>query len=225
MQQVLTSTSSLRVDNTRSFPGFAKTIWLPTQREAVQLFENYVKNIDYLQHVLHTPSVRRLLDEVYIKLAEPQPVEPCHVALVLSIFASTAYYWTSRNDHDLLFVTLDDANQASLLWSKAALDLLEHSRRTTCGSIEDIQATVILSFLVLNLEGLSATSRSLMRTALIIARDISLYKVDAHHHERRSNHQDDGIEIEVKRRVWWHVVATDWSISLFRICFRIPANI
>jgi Fungal specific transcription factor domain len=201
------------VDNTRSLPGLAKPVWLPTQREAVQLFANYAKNIDYLQHVLHAPSVRVLLDEVYMHLAERQPVESSHVALLLSIFASTAYYWTSRNDRDLLFLTLQDANQASLLWSKAALDVLEHSRRTTSGSIEDIQATVILSFLVFNLEGFSAISRSLMSTALIIARDLSLYKVDAHHHERQGHYQDDSIEIEVKRRVWWHIVATDWSFS------------
>lgn len=214
MHQVLTAASHVRVDNTRPLPGLAKTISLPTQNEAVQLFENYAKNIDPLQHVLHIPSVRVLLDEVYVNLAERRPVEPGHVALLLGIFASTAYYWTSRNGDDLLFVTLDDANQVSLLWGKAALDLLEHSRRTTSGSIEDIQATIILSFLVFNLEGFSATSRLLMSTALIMARDLYLYKVDAHHDERQSNPQDDSIEVEVKRRVSWHIVATDWSISL-----------
>ena len=189
------------------------------QGEAVQLLENYAKNIDHLQHVLHTPSVLILLDEVYRNLAQRQPVEPGHVALLLSIFASTAYYWTSRNDRDRLFITLEDANQASVLLSKAALDVLEHSRRTTSGSVEDIQATVILSFLVFNLEGFSATSRSLMSTALIIARDLSLYKVDAHHHEMQGNPQEDSVEIEVKRRVWWHIVATDWSVPLSHICF------
>ena len=205
------------MDNGGSLSGLAKLVWLPTQGEAVQLFENYAKNIDYLQHVLHASSVRILLDKVYMYLAKRQPVESSHVALLLSIFASTAYYWTSRNDDDLLFLSPQDANQASLLWSKAALDVLEHSRRTTSGSIEDIQATVILSFLVFNLEGFSATSRSLMSTALIIARDLSLYKVDAHHHGREGSLQEDSVEIEIKRRVWWHIVATDWYVPSSRI--------
>lgn len=143
-------------------------------------------------------------------------MESSHVALLLSIFASTAYYWTSRSDCDGLFLTLQDANQVSLLWGKAALDVLEHSCRTTSGSIEDIQATIILSFLFFNLEGFSARSRSLMTTAPITARNLCLHKLDAQHQERQGNSKDGCIEIEVKRRIWWHIVATDWSVPLFR---------
>jgi hypothetical protein len=211
----LTLTPSLPEENIRSLHGFAKTVWLPTQREAILLFDNYVKNIDYLQHVISAPSVRVILDEVYVRVVERRLVESSHVALLLSIFASTAYYWTSRNDCDLLFLTLQDANQASLLWSKAALDVLEHSRRTTSGSIEEIQATIILSFLIFNLEGFSARSRSLMTTALVTARNLYLHKLDAQHQEGQGNTMSYCIEAEVKRRIWWHIVATDWSVPLF----------
>jgi Fungal specific transcription factor domain len=215
IQKALGTSPSPIEEHTRSLPGLVKSVWLPVHEEAVLLFENYAKNIDYLQHVISAPSVRVILDQVYTHVIEHQPVESSYVALLLSIFASTAYYWTSRSDCDHLFLTSQDASQASLLWSKATLDVLEHSRRTTSGSIEDIQATIILSFLVFNLEGFSARSQSLMATALVTARNLSLHKLDAQHQERQSSLQDSCIEIEVKRRIWWHIVATDWSVPRF----------
>ena len=212
IQKALTSTSSPSEERIRCLPGLAKNVWLPAQDEAVLLFENYVKNIDYIQHVVYPPLVHIILDDVYTRIVEHQPVGSSHVALLLSIFASAAYYWTSRSDYVSLFFTLQEANQASLLWSKAALDVLEHSRRTTSGSIEDVQATIILSFLALNLEGFSARSRSLMTTALVTARNLGLHMLDAQNEERQGHTRERGIEVEVKRRVWWHIAATDWSV-------------
>lgn len=181
----------------------------------MSLFENYLRDVDCLQHVISAHSVRAILDEVYMYVVERRPVKSSHVALLLSIFASTAYYWTPRSDRNGLFLTFEDANQASLLWSKGVLDVLEHSRRTTAGSVEDIQATIILSFLVFNLEGLSARSRSLISTALVTARNLGLHKLDVQHQERLGSTLNTCLEIEVKRRIWWHIVATDWSVPQF----------
>ncbi len=156
-----------------------------------------------------------LSNDVYGHIMESKPVQSSHVALLLSIFASTAYYWNMHDEVSPLFSTCKDANQAALTWGKAALDVLDYSRRTTSGSMEDIQATIVMGFLVLSLEGFSARSRSLMTTALIIARDLSLHRIDAQRHGQQINTSDDQIEIEIKRRVWWHIVATDWSVLTF----------
>ena len=157
-----------------------------------------------------------LLNDVYAHIIESKPVQSSHVALLLSVFASTAYYCNIRDEVSLLFSTSEESNQAALTWGKAALDILDNSRRTTSGSVEDVQATIVMYFLVLSLEGFSARSRSLMTTALVIARDLSLHRIDAQRHGQQSNSHDDrieiAIEIEIKRRVWWHIVATDWSV-------------
>lgn len=85
-------------------------VWLPTQGEAVQLFVRQ-------KHRLPSSCTPRSLGPrpprrgVYaFRRTQGRRTKPCR--LLLSIFASTAYYWTSRNDHDLLFLTLKDANQA-----------------------------------------------------------------------------------------------------------------
>ncbi|ERF74080.1 hypothetical protein EPUS_08128 [Endocarpon pusillum Z07020] len=179
IQQILAITSSPPGSQTRSNCNATNCVWLPTQDEALRLLENYCNNIEHLQHILHAPSVRMLVNDVYAHIIENKPVQSGHVALLLSIFASTSYYWNIRDQISLLFPSSEESNQAALMWGKTAFDVLDNSRRTTSGAIEDVQATIVMYFLVLSLEGSSARCRSLMNTALVIARDFSLHRIDA----------------------------------------------
>ena len=58
-------------------------------------------------------------------------------------------------------------------WSKYAHDILDHSRRASSGSIEDIQATIIIFYIVYNDKGYSAIFRSLHGIAFMMTRDLS----------------------------------------------------
>ena len=64
----------------------------------------------------------------------------------------------------------------------------------------DTQVTIIMSFLYFSIESFPARCRSLLGIAFLIARDPSLYKVNAPHWESRYK------DIEVKRRIWWDIV-------------------
>jgi len=187
-----------------------KCIWLPQHAEAQILLEKYLSDITYVHHVIHLPSMQALMDDLYQSISQQVNVKPGTVALFLSIFASATYAWTLRTT-DTLFTTVDEANSQSMCWTKAAMDVLEQSRRTTSGTLEDIQAMIILSFVVCNMEGQSPRYRTLISTAISVARDLSLHRIDHHSNSTLpSIPLPDSVQAEMGRRVWWYLAATDW---------------
>lgn len=187
-----------------------KCVWLPYLEEAKIVLEKYLSDITYTHHVVHSPSVRRTINELYGSLDQPEAVRPGQIALLLSILASATYSWTSR-DAGSLFFTPEQANSQSTSWIKAALDVLDYSRRRTAGSLEDIQAMIILSFLVSSLEGFSRRYRDLITTAISSARLLSLHRIDDPLlSARKTVPQIDSLAAEIGRRVWWYLVATEW---------------
>ncbi|KAB8239309.1 Zn(II)2Cys6 transcription factor [Aspergillus alliaceus] len=152
------------------------------------LLERYTEYIAYIHYVVHIPSSRLLLEDAYKQLSLGSSPEPGHVALLLSIFASTAY----------------------MLEAKAADSLFLNQANAVSCSIEDVQAAIILSFIIFNIEGFSSRFRTTSSSALIMARDLSLHRIDAD--TFRDN--EDPVQIEIKRRIWWHMAATDWLLSL-----------
>ena len=211
IQQKLNSTSTL---DQNSDGTIVRCIWLPLQTEAILLFENYAKHVDYIYRVLHLPTVRVLLDKLYLRLAQGYEVDLGHVSLLLSIFANSAYFWTPNNCDNHLFTNVQNATQGALLWSKAALDVMDHSSRTLFGGIEDMQARIILGLLIYNFEGFSTVARSLYSSAFTIARSLYLHRTDCGNNREGSKRSRDTIETEIKRRVWWHLTSTDWSASV-----------
>lgn len=187
-----------------------KCIWLPQHDESKILWEKYLNEITYIHHVVHSPSVRVMLDALYDNLNQQVDVRPGQVALLLSILASATYSWNIR-DPGNLFPTVGDAESQSASWVKATLDVLEYSRRITSGSLEDIQAMIILSFVVCSLEGMSSRYRTLMNTAITLSRELLLHRID---HPANSAMMalpsPDSVQAEIGRRVWWYLVATDW---------------
>jgi hypothetical protein len=184
-------------------------IWLPPKNEALCLLERYAEYITFLHHVVHIPSVRLLLDDGYKKLSLGHNVAPGHIALLLSIFASTAYT-LEASTADPLFLNQANATNCAISWTKAALDTLDNSRRNLQGSVEDVQATILLSFIIFNLEGFSLRFRTLSCSALIMARDLSLHRIDADSCAKK----ESSVQLEIKRRIWWLMVSTDWWVFL-----------
>ncbi|KAB8204827.1 hypothetical protein BDV34DRAFT_196715 [Aspergillus parasiticus] len=218
VQQALETEISLgeASGNPSSVGSCVARVWLPPKNEATWLLKRYAEDVTYLHHILHLPSVRRQMEDLYKQLSLGLRIEPCHVALVLSIFASTAYTLTPLTGGDAVFTNEQTAVKCAFLWSKMALDVLEHSSRSTPGSIEDIQATIILSFVIFNFEGFTMRFRALSASALTMARDLSLHRLDARPDRLPGPHAplDSDIGREIKRRVWWHMVSTDWILAL-----------
>ncbi|KIW69703.1 hypothetical protein PV04_05565 [Phialophora macrospora] len=193
----------------------SKGLCMPPKAEATLLFDHYFRYVDLLQHVVYIPTVRLSLETVYASLENGLPVTPSEVVLLLAIFASAAALCTYFPGETRAFMSHTDAVQASTFWTNSALEALEFTRRSVARRLADIQAGIILGFLLFHSEGFSTRSRCLFASGVSMARDLLLHKIDAPGNQAASSPSNrDPLEAEIKRRVWWHVVATDWLLAL-----------
>jgi hypothetical protein len=184
-------------------------IWLPHYLEAKALVENYLRDISYIQHVVHHPSLPATIEEVYRQIGSCEPVNSGHLVILLSILASATHVWTphertSRDNN--LFLSSAQANAQTPLWVKATYTVLNVAQGTVIPTLETVQGVIILSCVVASLEGVSMRLRSLLSTGLLLCRELNFHRTDHGLNATNSN----GIRNEMARRVWWYLVATDW---------------
>lgn len=192
-----------------------RSFYLPSKQDATFLLDMYIHYIDNLQHVLHLPYIRTMMDDIYSNYQDPDQLFSGQLALLLAIVASAAAVYQYFAANTQLEASETDAHNVSLFWANSALEMLEISRRTSEGHIEDVQATIVLSFLMYHLEGFSVRTRALFSSGLYLARDLSLHKIDGPGIRSADfRAREDPVCLEVKRRIIWHAVATDWSVSL-----------
>lgn len=184
-----------------------RSIWLPSKSDCLSLLQDYVDSAQYFLRAIYPPATRDLVADLYARIPHGQQVSLASVALVLAIAATSAFMWDKRTSSSQCFNSESDAAKQSLVWRKNVWTLLEQTRRVAAGSFEEVQATIILSDLVYNIEGCSQRFRNLQSQALAAAHEISLHLLDSRH---ASGTEDDDLTREVKRRVWWHMVSTDW---------------
>lgn len=216
IQYALTGASS---SNTPNHPqplvnqrthSFELHINLMTLEEALVLLHDFADSPLHLIPLIHEPTVRSTINKFYDDLARPEAASPhpAHAALVLSLAATCASFYHEGCDTLYSFDGEDDAAEATLAWLNSALNLLDQSQRSLSYCLEDIQARVILSYLLSNIEGCSFRFRSLHSTCVCVAHELGLHLVD----RPRSNQVDDETTKEIKRRLWWYIVSNDWSV-------------
>lgn len=174
------------------------------------LSQYFLDNVQYLHPVFQPHCLQRVIDAVYMHPHAQVQSKVADVALLLSMIASVSHLWRPQRSKCLVFLSAKEAASMSLIWSDAALDILEYSKRTTAVSIEDLQATIVISYVIYNSQGFSPMFRSLHSNIIMMARDLSLHKTDSPRRNREADLPPFQIEADVKRRLWWHIAATDW---------------
>lgn len=190
-----------------------RSTWLMTQGEALLLLQDFIDDSYHLLPIIHESSTRSLVEEFYTRLSQNKVVDPAHAALILSISATSAYFFNEETGSHHTFASSEDAVQASQSWLQSAMYILNELQQAISGGLEEIQARVILSYLVYNVEGCSALFRFLHSCSLAVARDACLHLVDSPDAE----HRDDAPTREIKRRLWWYLASTDWFVTEARI--------
>lgn len=192
---------------------------MPTREDAQILFQDYVDN-SYFQiaNVLHLPYIQSTIDQVYQQLRQGHKVDLGSAALILSFCAASAFFWDQGFPTKFNFPSNDDDDDNAAaaaaaqchLWRGAAWDLLDQAQRSACHSLDAIQGRMILADLLHNLEGITSRFRQLHSCARTSAYELRLHLVDlpGHHHHLT----DNPFLREIKRRIWWHLVATDWYV-------------
>ncbi|KAF3066418.1 hypothetical protein GL218_09118 [Daldinia childiae] len=149
-----------------------------------------------------------------MKISQGESVPLGQAGLLLSIFALSGFFYRCSEDSEIA-TNEKEAVHISKAIGKTALDVLDHSRRNTSGTLEDVQAYIFMSLLSFHLDGFSARGRLLSTTAASIARDLRLHRLDAED-ENTSEKVPSvraSIDREVRRRVFWHITAEDWLQS------------
>jgi hypothetical protein len=187
----------------------ARCIWLPPYSEAKILVEKYVEDVDHVYHIVYTPSLFSMLSGAYACLGNQDSVLKhggSFFCLFLGIFASATNSWTQFDSDRGLFSTCAEANAQAPLWVKALEDVLDIAHRTMGVSMEGIQGITIAAFVVLAISGFSRRCKALFNMALLLARDAGLHVLD---HPSNAGHANL-VRTEIGRRLWWHLVASDW---------------
>ncbi|KAI8165916.1 hypothetical protein K4K49_010537 [Colletotrichum sp. SAR 10_70] len=100
--------------------------------------------------IIHAPTTRAMIDTFYNTLSEGEDPSAAQAALILSIAATSAFFFNENSKAFSTFASSEDATQTALAWFRSALNILDQSQQIT----------------------------------------------------------------EIKRRVWWHIAATDWMLGL-----------
>jgi hypothetical protein len=179
---------------------------LPSKEEAILLLDYYSDHLEDLQHILHIPTVQQHLETCYTDLARGQPVNVSVLVLLLSIFASASLWMSHHLGDKPPPFSRSEGTRLSTYWAGCALEMMKDHHNRSCDMLEDIQATMLLGSLVLSVKGFSARVHSFFTVIVSRARDLSLHKIDAAGPWASRN----AIDTEIKRRVWWYIVTTDW---------------
>lgn len=153
-------------------------------------------------------------ERVYEDLRTGKNVEPNRTVFLLSILASVAALWAFSPDEIPLYSNRQQALDAAYDWTRITLDVLEQVRRSGSATLETIQATISVVFLLYHADGFSLKVRALHGSAISIAKELGLHRTDAARNGLpQPKNQAEIVDRELRRRIWWHLACTDWSLG------------
>lgn len=186
-------------------------ITFPTHKVAFLLYQNYESHLDNMCKIIHLPSLRSMIDSFYLRLHRAKRVSLGQAALLLSLFALSAFFYPP-SCHSEVARQENEPASLSKIFGKSALDVLDHCRRMTSGTLEEVQAYLMMAYVTFQNDGFSARGRSYLMAAASIGRDLGLHRIDAdggsdvdHQLNARAR-----VDREVKRRVFWYLASADW---------------
>ncbi|KAJ5174464.1 uncharacterized protein N7482_000341 [Penicillium canariense] len=192
------------IDITRKFPPL---------RQARELFDHFARTLQPTFGVLHIPSARSLMEATYECLLEGEEPSAADLMLLFSIFAGAALVWTPQL-LEKLNSTREEAKAAFIAYTRVALAILDHPHRAVQASTTFLVATGTMAHLLMNTDGFPLKVHLLRHRCLLISREMQIHRLDtARCREERRLKGCDMIDIEVQRRMWWNMVASDWLLS------------
>lgn len=184
-----------------------RCIDIPSREDALALFKDYLDNTDFhVVNLIHYPTTQTMIHKLYTQLRQGEKVSLASVAFVLSFCAASAFFWDQEFPSGFDFLSEENAAAHSHAWRASAFDLLDQSQRAALNSLDVILARLILADLVYNMEGTSTRFRYIQSGARAAAYELGLHLIDLPGHEG----EDTSLHREMKRRVWWYLVSTDW---------------
>lgn len=201
---------------------------LPSFEMGTALLEHYTQEVNWIYHILHIPTTIRMKDNIYSRLQVNQSCDFGELALLACLLAASAYFIPPPSTMQSLPISpvLRSLTRKDLLhcvhrWSQLAFHCLTQARYMAYPSICTIQAVIIFSHFLLPNEGATSTYCALLTVTINSARILAMHQVDSKKSikERedalRQGNKPDLVELQLKRRIWWHLTSSDWILAFF----------
>lgn len=159
--------------------------------------------------MLHHSTTWHQLRTMYNDIATDHTPPATQLAFFLYIFAAAAY--VSKEPLALASHALQGYSQIALaeLWTRRAVLLVTDP--PVPPSIEALQTIVGLVHLCVQVEGLGGHFGTLGMLGIQMTRLMKIHRLDSQ--RARAERLRDGadmVSLEIQRRIWWHLVASDW---------------
>lgn len=186
----------------------ARSFALMTAEEAHTFLADFVDNPIHLLPLIHHDTCQSMIRKLYesLKTGNPLQHQLAYASLVLAIAATSAFLYHPESGIHGMFDTPEHAARISMQWMKAALELVDLSQYEAPPCTEAVQARVVLANLLYSIEGCSSRYRFTHHNSVLLGRELGLHLLDS----PRTTQQYSVTEQEVKRRLWWYIVSTDW---------------
>ena len=160
--------------------------------------------------MLHIPSCRATLERAYGAITRGDEPSSTDLMLLLACFASAAFTGTP-NLLKSLNATEDEARAAHMTYMRLATALLDNKYNPVVPSASSFAATATVFSLTTHATGFSDISRALRMRCHGMAQQMQVHLLDTKKsRDERLLKGCNAIDIELQRRVWWHLVGHDW---------------
>jgi hypothetical protein len=134
-----------------------------------------------------------------------------NILMLFSIFAGAALAWTDDLLHKLE-ATKENATSAFECYIQHAMSIVEDGHTLLAPSVTAVSAISTLAHVAVNSDdGFPIRAMNLRSRCYWICREMKINRLDSPSAQKeREVAGSNTIELEVQRRVWWFMVASDW---------------
>ncbi|KAL1968192.1 hypothetical protein VTN77DRAFT_2027 [Rasamsonia byssochlamydoides] len=181
---------------------------LPSRPAVDELFELYLLYVESIHRVIHIPSFRQELEEMWAKKDNPDAVSPAFVVQLLLILASAAGFFEAERPPEIA----DSAITRSL----RVLDWIRYAEKwIDTANIKRPDLTVLrihcLLIIAKNNQGLNR-SRAWLSTGMLV----KLAMLAGYHRDPDHIPKITVFNKEMRRRIWTTIIELDLQIALDR---------
>lgn len=162
--------------------------------------------------VLHIPSTRILVLNCYTVLTESRGRPKLEDLLLLfTIFAGAAMAWTERLLVQMQ-TTKDDIPSTFEKYFNLAMSIVDDSQTALPQNTTAIAAVAVLAQVAINSDDVFPIKALTLRSrCYLMCRAMMIHRLDSPSARKKREKETYSVDrLEVQRRVWWHLVATDW---------------
>ena len=186
--------------------------YLPPIAQAREFFDYFAQVSHLTFGVHHIPSTRKMMEQTYQIILDGKKPLMQNLLLLFTIFASASLGWTPYLLQKL------ESSQAEVeatatTYTYLAFSILDDTHQPLAPSTAALEAMCSLVHLLVHSTDFLVRLSMLRIRFLSMAREMNIHRLDtAKSREERRLKGCNMIEIEVQRRVWWSMVASDWYI-------------